>query len=148
MLQARVTMRRLCVRLIEKTRQQMAALGLSAASDSTNGKRPSSSLVTAVTNGAGAALCSPGSSMMTGPQQLWIVCTNSLRTPPQQWSPTRFAAGGSNAAEDLSKLLQKAAPQPDSIFITKLLEANNKLLGRPFTDIEVGLSYQLSFVIR
>jgi hypothetical protein len=28
-------------------------------------------------------------------------------------------------------------PQPDSILITRLLEANNKLLGRPFTDLEV-----------
>lgn len=48
----------------------------------------------------------------------------------------RRAAGGSHADEDLSKLLQKTAPQPDSIFITKLLEANNKLLGRPFTEME------------
>ena len=50
------------------------------------------------------------------------------------------AAGGSHAADDLSKLLQKTAPQPDSIFITKLLEANNKLLGRPFTDMEVHVA--------
>jgi hypothetical protein len=57
MLQARVTMRRLCVRLIEKTRQQMAALGLDAATDNANGKRPSSNLVTAVTNGMEAAVC-------------------------------------------------------------------------------------------
>lgn len=47
--------------------------------------------------------------------------------------------GGGHADGDLSKLLYKGDKQPDSIFIAKLLESDNKLLGRGFTDTEVRL---------
>jgi hypothetical protein len=48
-------------------------------------------------------------------------------------------AGGSHAEEDLGKLLTRPDGLPDSIFIAKLLEADNKLLdgGRSFTNMEV-----------
>lgn len=47
------------------------------------------------------------------------------------------SSGGSHAAEDLGKLLTRPDGLPDSIFIAKLLEADNKLLGgRQFTNLE------------
>lgn len=50
-------------------------------------------------------------------------------------------AGGSHAEEDLGKLLTRPDGLPDSIFIAKLLEADNKLLGgRSFTKMEVRMS--------
>jgi hypothetical protein len=49
-----------------------------------------------------------------------------------------LCAGGSHAEADLGKLLRRPDGLPDSIFIAKLLEADNKLLdGRRFTNMEV-----------
>jgi thromboxane-A synthase/cytochrome P450 family 3 subfamily A len=97
-IQARHVMNNLCYRLIERTKQQMQALGTDGGSG-TAGKRTSRLTVTpAVTN------------------------------------------GGSHAEEDLGKLLTRPDGLPDSIFIAKLLEADNKLLdgGRSFTNMEVA----------
>lgn len=101
-------MKKLCFRLIDKTQQQIQALGTSDAngSASTDGSAGGKHAADSADAAAAAAAINESDD------------------------------GGAQTA-DLSKLLPESAPHPDSMFIAKLLQADNKLIGRPFTQIEV-----------
>lgn len=135
-------MNNLCYRLIERTKQQMQALGTDGGTG-TAGKRTSKLTVTpAVTNGESLHCCL----IVAGGWAKLSYWTDGHETTVLiSLTPTAScgaSAGGSHADEDLGKLLTRPDGLPDSIFIAKLLEADNKLLGgRCFSNMEVCYAF-------